>query len=260
MRLHNSFTLLRKHVWCYPWYRGPASSFPTLPYSLCIPPSINRFTLFAWFFCILHVVILFVPLSWLALDLQLPCLSDCGSTGCTHQDWGSSRTAKDTNDNEGPGFGGLFFDPVYSLRLDLIWSDLVWVFEHRLGIWPTTSCAFCANSKALMRSFLQLMLAEGEKTRKNEGKQRSGSKIKDCRLHRSPPPDCVSSKSAYQSWTVRTEAFIPAPSTVTAVPSWWVTVVTKQSQSSSSHGTQSPCKTGNFFPFLMPRLKGGNNH
>lgn len=41
-----------------------------------------------------------------ALDLQLPCSSGCASTGCTHQDQGSSGTAKDTVGNEGPGFSG----------------------------------------------------------------------------------------------------------------------------------------------------------
>lgn len=46
------------------------------------------------------------PLACRALDLQLPCSSDCASTGCTHQDRGSSGTAKDTVGNEGPGFSG----------------------------------------------------------------------------------------------------------------------------------------------------------
>lgn len=120
-----STTALRciwKPVWYYTWLRRLASSFPALPYStgLFIPPSPHSvyFVSTERVIClhsacchILHALLAFSwvgPLACLALDLQLPCLSDCGSTGCTHQDWGSSGTAKDTNGNEGPEFSGLY--------------------------------------------------------------------------------------------------------------------------------------------------------
>lgn len=138
----------------------------------------------------------------------------------------------------------------------LVWSCLVWVFDYRLGIWPTTSCAFCINSKACMCSFLRLMLAKGEnKEKSGEAEERKQNQrlqaasisiawlclLKECVFVLNRADRGVYTSSFYSN----IGSFLVSDCCDVTVPELLISQNTINLRNEEC------------FPFLIPRLKGG---